>query len=156
MKLKLYAPCEEITDNTSQIFSINSFTSLDIDSAANLMVDSYRGTTDWEEGDSEEVARDEILNFLQGGYGEPLLGASFTAFDHNGIPVSQMATSLVEGEPTILFIYTHPLYKGQGAASFLISAGGRALLKAGYPRLNLYVSEENPALNLYQRLGFGR
>ncbi len=138
------------------MFSIDSFTSVDIDSAASLMVDSYRGTTDWEEGDSEEVARGEILNFLQGGYGEPLLGASFTAFDHRGVPVSQMATSLVEGEPTILFIYTHPRYKGQGAASLLISVGAKALLQAGYARLYLYVSEDNPALSLYQRLGFGR
>lgn len=130
------------------------FVNVDASSSAALMVDAYRGTIDWSEGDDEVVARGEIEATVSGEYGDFLSDASLALLDAKGQPTSQIACSLFEGVPTILFIYTAANQKGRGCASRLIRASAAALLAMGHSEVALYVTEGNPAKGLYEKLGF--
>jgi hypothetical protein len=72
------------------------FIDLDVSSSAALMVDAYRGTIDWSEGDDEVVAQAEIEATVSGEYGEFLGAPSLALLDADGQPTSQIACSLFE------------------------------------------------------------
>lgn len=156
MKLKLTADISELTSVRYRPLKFEAFNVVDPASSAALMVDSYMGSVDWEEGDNEEVATAEILKVINSEYGEYLPDASFTVRNSSSEPIAQMAVAAIDSEPTILFIYTHPSSRGEGLASSLIRHGAVNLQGMGYQRVSLYVSELNPALRLYLSLGFGR
>ena len=119
------------------------------------MVSAYEGTIDWEEGDDESVAALEIGNVMSGKYGEFLPFASLAARSDVGELQSQIFVSLFEGVPTILFLYTHPQYTRTGLAEKLIRASAASLLQRGFEHIQLFVTEGNPAVSLYRRIGFG-
>ncbi len=121
---------------------------------AQLMVDAYKGTTDWEEGDDESVAAAEIQKTLDGDYGTFLESASGVIADSNGRPISALFTSVLNGNATVLFVYTAKQHAGLGHASRLIRNAAFELISEGFETFELYVSEENPAKGLYERLGF--
>lgn len=121
---------------------------------AQLMVDAYKGTTDWEEGDDESVAAAEIQKTLDGDYGTFLESASGVIADSNGRPISALFTSVLNGNATVLFVFTAKQHAGLGHASRLIRNAAFELISEGFETIELYVSEENPAKRLYERLGF--
>ena len=127
----------------------------DIDTAAWLMVQGYRGTVDWDDGDDEEEAASEIRTTLSGGYGAFLPLASLQIRKNERV-VSQIVCTLFEESPLITFVYTHQDHKNQGLASALIHAAGVSLREQGFSKLSLYVTESNPAVRLYEKLGFSR
>lgn len=121
---------------------------------AQLMVDAYKGTTDWEEGDDESVAAAEIQKTLDGDYGTFLESASGVIADSNGRPISALFTSVLNGNATVIFVFTAKQHAGLGHASRLIRNAAFELISEGFETIELYVSEENPAKRLYERLGF--
>lgn len=125
----------------------------DVDTAARLMVDSYRGTTDWDDGDDETVAAEEIRNALTGEYGEFIAGAS-RQIRRDGTVVSQIVCTIFDGSPLIVFVYTHPDHKGNGHASSLIRSAAEQLRSLGFDELTLFVTSSSPARTLYEELGF--
>ena len=156
MKLKLTADISQLTSVPYRPLNFEPFNIVDLMTSAALMVDSYMGSVDWEDGDNEEVAAAEILKVINSEYGEYLPEASFTIRNSSSEAIAQMAVASIDGEATILFIYTHPSSRGEGLASSLIRHGAENLQRMGYQRLSLYVSELNPAQRLYFSLGFGR
>jgi ribosomal protein S18 acetylase RimI-like enzyme len=134
---------------------VEPFDTADIDTAAALMVASYRGTVDWEDGDDESVAAAEIHNTISGEYGTFLPQASLQA-RVDGVVVSQIICTLFQGVPLVVFVYTHPAHTGRGLATSLIRAAAEALAKVNYTDLTLYVTDSNPAVALYEKLGFHR
>ncbi len=134
--------------------SLVTFNSVDARLSAALMVDAYRGTIDWQDGDDESVALAEIESTLAGEYGPFIEAASLAALDEAGQPVSELACSLFEGLPTILFVYTATARKGTGLATRLIRASAAALTELGHQEVALFVTAGNPAQGLYERLGF--
>ena len=122
--------------------------------SAALMVDAYRGTIDWQDGDDESVAFAEIESTRAGDYGPFIEGASLAALDEVGQPVSEIACSLFDGLPTILFVYTATALKGTGLATRLIRASAAALAELEHQEVALFVTEGNPAQALYEKLGF--
>jgi len=134
--------------------SIVPFISVDASLSAALMVDAYRGTIDWQEGDDEVVARAEIESTIAGEYGEFIEGASLAAVDSDGAPVAEIACAMFEGVPTILFLYTAAAHKGRGHAARLIRASAAALQAEGFSEVVLFVTDGNPAFGLYEKLGF--
>lgn len=121
--------------------------------SALLMVDAYRETVDWEDGDDESVAQTEIEKTIAGEYGEFLGFASFS-IAKEGRPAAQIAVSNLEDAPTILFVYTGKAHQRQGLAEALIRASAMALHERGFESLQLFVTDNNPARALYERLGF--
>ena len=131
-----------------------SFDEVPIAMSAALLVDAYRGTVDWSEGDDEVVAQQELATATSGHYGQYLPEASFSVVDETGEPMAQILCCLIDSTPTILFVYTAAVHKGQGHAAKLIRAAAWRLEQAGYQQLALYVTDSNPALSLYEKLGF--
>lgn len=119
------------------------------------MVESYRGTVDWEDGDDESVAAAEIRNTIAGDYGTFLPAASLQV-RVGGVVASQIVCTLFEDEPLIAFVYTNPDFAGRGLATTLIRAAAHALDQDGHTELALYVTDSNPAVELYEKLGFRR
>ncbi len=60
----------------------------------------------------------------------------------------------VDDETPELAIALHKQYRGQGLGTALMTAMIDRLTNAGYSRVSLSVSKENPACRLYTRLGF--
>lgn len=135
-------------------FKISDFTECSLVDAAELMVAAYRGTIDWEDGDDAAVAHQELENTLSGHYGKFQSAASLVVRNSSDTPISVIVSSLEGETPLILFLYTDPAYKGRGLASTLIQRSAVQLQKLGYERLALYVTEGNPAQELYEKLGF--
>lgn len=125
-----------------------------VEQLAELMVDAYRGTTDWEDGDDEIVAAAEIRATTSASNGQFNSDASGVIADSSGLPVSALFVSHLEGLPTILFVYTAKSAAGEGHATTLIKRAAAVLAEQGHDEVVLYVSEENPARMLYQNLGF--
>jgi ribosomal protein S18 acetylase RimI-like enzyme len=149
-KVFMVANCAEIAKAT-QVASCNS---VSVESLAALMVDAYDGTVDWEDGDDEAVAEQEIRATLNGKYGSFLSTASGVIVDQVGKPISALFVSDIGGLPTILFVYTSKNVAGRGMASKLIRNAGYRLNEMGFQEVSLFVSEDNPARSLYEKLGF--
>ena len=58
-----------------------------------------------------------------------------------------------DGTPSLSISLYRP-YRGQGAGGAMMRAMLGELREAGYPRCSLSVQKENPALRLYERMGF--
>jgi ribosomal protein S18 acetylase RimI-like enzyme len=127
---------------------------IEVSHSASLMVDAYRGTVDWQEGDDQDVAKAELEKVFANNYGLFLESASLCIVDDADKPLAQIACSLIDSEPTILFVYTASKFKRQGLAERLIRQAAFELHRLGYETVSLYVTHQNPALNLYERLGF--
>jgi ribosomal protein S18 acetylase RimI-like enzyme len=155
-KAALETLIEMTSDSENEAFEAHLFQTLPLRESALLLTDSYRGTTDWEDGDDEVVAEAELRATIDGKYGEFLGRSSFSISDVSGRHVAQIVLAELDGEATILFLYSHPDFQKRGFASHLIGLSARALLNNGYVDLYLYVTEGNPAERLYQSLGFGR
>ncbi len=132
----------------------NSVKSFSLTALAELMVDAYRGTVDWEEGDDAEVALVEIGSTIDGKYGTFIDAASGVAVDLLGNPIAAILVAMLEERPTILFVFTAKAAAKRGLASSLIANSAAALVKMKQQQIFLYVSTENPALSLYEQLGF--
>ena len=150
-KLKMAA---SIGDLASADDSAVLFSGVAAELSAELMVDAYRGTVDWSEGDDASVALAEIRSTLDGAYGEFLDSASLAFLDATGRPIAQISCSIFESEATILFVYTGAAQKGKGLATRLIRASAAEVAKLGFSSISLYVTDINPAKELYEKLGF--
>lgn len=142
---------EDVYENLGKV---TAFLNTELSLSAELMVDAYRDTTDWEEGDGVETARVEITTATNNGYGQFIPEASLSWLDENGNPIGQIVCALEAENPIVLFVYTAARWKGQGIASSLISIASLKLAILGYTSLSLYVTSTNPAVELYTKLGF--
>ena len=149
-KVLMRAHCRDLAEQ-SLASRVSDF---EVERLAELMVDAYRGTTDWEDGDDELVAAAEIRATTSASYGQFNSDASGVIADSSGLPVSALFVSHLEGLPTILFVYTAKSAAGEGHATTLIKRAAAVLAEQGHDEVVLYVSEENPARMLYQNLGF--
>jgi len=125
----------------------------DQEALAELMLDAYKGTVDYE-GESLEDAREEIGNIAAGKYGTFLKDHSFLSWEE-GILASATLVTLFEEKPLLAIGMTRSEFKRRGHAKELITASAISLQKAGYKSLDLWVTDTNePAVNLYRKLGF--
>jgi ribosomal protein S18 acetylase RimI-like enzyme len=119
-----------------------------------LMLVAYRGTVD-DEGETEADAVAEVERTMEGEYGPLLPDCSFVVEDDGGRIVGASMVTLFESDPFVTYVVVDPRMMGRGMGTFLIASSGNALLSAGFPELDLFVTEANaPAVKLYRRLGF--
>jgi ribosomal protein S18 acetylase RimI-like enzyme len=119
-----------------------------------LMLESYRGTIDYE-GETEEDAISEIRETINGKYGPLLEECSFVIEDEQALSACIITWSEKEKLPLLAFSMTHPDFKNQGMATFLLKKSINALLAEGYKKLYLVVTEGNlEAQHLYEKMGF--
>jgi GNAT superfamily N-acetyltransferase len=90
-----------------------------------------------------------LARMLGGGYG-PLLDCSGVAL-RDGRVVGAIVCTRLDGEPWVLEVFREPGARGAGRALL-----ERALALCEGPTLGLAVTEGNPAVRLYEALGFER
>ena len=118
-----------------------------------LMLATYRGTVD-DEGETLEDAVAEIERVLEGSYGPFASDASFVVEGDDGL-VGASLVAVWESHPLLLYLVVRPETKRRGVGTSLLIESCNALLAAGHPELDLFVTETNePAVNLYRKLGF--
>lgn len=130
----------------------------DADALAELMLEAYRGTIDYN-GETIEDARAEIWRVLLDMYGPFQPGCSFVHDEGGALQSASLISTIKQGlsDPTPLLVYTmtRPSAQRRGLASALILHSARALAAAGHTRLALVVTAANlPARRVYERLGF--
>jgi GNAT superfamily N-acetyltransferase len=126
----------------------------DAEAIAVLMFEAYRGTIDAEPTDTLDTARDEVTTTLEGGYGDPILEASFLAEEGDRL-VSAALVTRWRDHPLIAFTMTTPDRTGRGLSRAALTRSLAALAGAGEDHVDLAVTDGNePAQHLYETLGF--
>ncbi len=113
----------------------------DLEALAHLMLESYRGTIDYEDEDLDD-ARAEVRSYLEAG--QPMLEHSLVGLVDGEI-VSAVLVSSVDGLPFISFVMTLPEHKGQGWGGRLVRSALAGLAGADNEKVVLYVTEGNLA-----------
>lgn len=140
-------------------WSYRNIETRDINSLAILMLEAYRNTI-YYTGETLEDAISEVQGTFDGKYGSILEKCSFVIENNEQILSTTIITWWQENEnvshiPLLAFSLTHPSYKNQGMATFLIKKSINALLAQGYTELYLFVTEGHAsAQHLYEKIGF--
>ena len=105
----------------TKLWSCRNISEKDTRSLGKLVLESYRGTTDYE-GETQEDAISEIRDTINGKYG-PLLEPCSFLIDENGQVLSACIITWSEKEnlPLLAFSMTHPDFKNQGMATLVVT-----------------------------------
>lgn len=125
----------------------------DLPSVAALMVGAYRGTVDYEDEEAD-AALGELQGTADGANGVPLRSAWLMYTDGGGSPVSAIVSTMWRGCPLIAYAFTAPAHQRQGLSTSLIESVAELLSNGGHPYVSLVVTRANPAMDLYEQLGF--
>ena len=138
-----------------KIWNCRNISEKDISSLGMLMLESYRGTIDYE-GESLEDSTSEIRNTINGQYGHLLKQCSFVIKENrHAISACIVTWSEEEKLPLLTFSMTHTDFKNLGMGSFLIKKSINALISQKYRELYLIVTEGNKeAQHIYEKIGF--
>lgn len=121
----------------------------DVEELAQLMLEAYRGTIDYE-GEEIEEARDAIDEFFSG---SPISNASMIA-SVDGAAASAVLVTLLGTGPFISYVVTHPLHKRTGLATQVVIAACRQLAESGVNEVSFAITDGNVASEaLFGRLG---
>ncbi len=120
---------------------------------AELMLDAYRNTTDFE-GETTDDALSEVERYFAGRNGEPLLDCSWV-YESSGALLSACLVSMHEGAPLIAYILTMSPWKGRGLGSFLLRQSLLSLQDAHFAEVRAFITNGNlPSEGLFTRFGF--
>jgi ribosomal protein S18 acetylase RimI-like enzyme len=106
----------------------------------------------WDEDDKEAFLRQQF-DAQDTYYRQHYDGATYDVIDVDGEPAGRLYVARWEDEIRIMDIALLPVYRGRGIGTTLI----QALLDEGArtgKRVSIHVEKHNPALRLYERLGF--
>jgi ribosomal protein S18 acetylase RimI-like enzyme len=120
---------------------------------------------DWEAAQLDEsvLERPQVARYVEGWErpgdaavvaekaGELIGAAWFRLFDAN-----EPGYGFVDGRTPELTIGVEPGYRGEGVGRALLEALCDSARESGYPALSLSVEPDNPALRLYESVGFER
>jgi L-amino acid N-acyltransferase YncA len=112
----------------------------DTEALAQLMLDAYIGTIDYE-GESLEEARAEVAAFFDH---DPLLEHSWIAFAGD-TAASGVLVSMWRGEPLIGYVLTRADHKRRGLGRTVLEAALHSLGEAGWAGINAFITEGNTA-----------
>jgi RimJ/RimL family protein N-acetyltransferase len=126
----------------------------DAELLAELMLDAYLDTIDYE-GESLEEARAEVGRYLAG---SPLLECSWLSIA-DGRPVSASLVSFWSERdcPIVSYVMTAASWKSKGLASALLARSLASLAEAGSNEVRAAITEGNvPSVKIFTRAGFRR
>jgi hypothetical protein len=124
----------------------------DQDRLAELMLDAYIGTIDYE-GEGIEEAQAEVGDYLAQ---DPLLGSSWVAEDGD-LLVAAVLVSRGEDGPLVGYVMTRASAKGRGLAGFLLEKSIVSLREQGWDSVDAFITSGNmPSELLFARVGANR
>lgn len=121
----------------------------DADGLAQLMLDAYVGTIDYD-GENLGDARIEIEEYFEA---EPILDCS-RVVEIGGELAAATLVSFWEGAPLIAYVMTSSLRKGQGLARLVLVSALDCLARTSDRQVNAFITEGNTASErLFASLG---
>jgi len=120
---------------------------------AELMVEAYTGTIDFEDDTVDDALR-ELATAASGEYGDPLRQHWLEVVREDGAPCSAIICTRFAEIPFVAFTFTGHRDAGRGLATTLVADVASALRAEGETSLSLGVTVGNPAERIYERLGF--
>ena len=124
----------------------------DHEALAQLMLDAYRGTIDYE-GETIVEARQEIDGVFDGG----VLNDASLGLRIVGELVSAIVAVPWEEDALVAFVMTHPEYTGRGFAAYLVEQCVEQLAEIGNNTVHAFITEGNVASEtVFLRAGFVR
>jgi RimJ/RimL family protein N-acetyltransferase len=130
----------------------------DASALAELMLDAYRGTIDYDD-ETLEDAMGEIQAYLAGERGgQPLLNLSRLAFAGPQLVSACLAGDWDERQqPMVAYVMTRAEWKDRGVGQQALWAVLQALREEGYREVRAVITEGNvPSERLFGRIGFHR
>ena len=130
----------------------------DTDAMAELMLEAYRGTIDYE-GETLDEAVAEVKAYLAGERGgRPLLEVSRLAFDGERLAGACLAAEWHERQTALIsYVMTHSEWKRRGVGRQALRAVLTALRAQDYRRVHAFITEGNSfSERLFGRMGFQR
>lgn len=154
MKIKMVIKKKDyisnLLENDYQYLKVSQ---IDIDFFAQHLLDAYQGTTD-DEGEDLEDSMSFLNDIYQHRYGEFLDDYSLAIMNKDTM-ISGIIYAMEDNLPYIVTVFTNPLYKGKGYAKTLIRYTLNQIFSTtAYEKVVLYVTSDNPAIHLYERIGF--
>jgi ribosomal protein S18 acetylase RimI-like enzyme len=121
----------------------------DLEALADLMLDAYVGTIDYEDEDYED-ALSEVSGWLDDA---PLLDHSYV-LETAGRLDSAVLVCSVNDAPFIAYVMTRAEHKGRGWAKQLTAHALASLAMAGHAQVVFFITEGNvPSERLFRSLG---
>ncbi len=122
----------------------------DHETLAELMLDAYRGTIDYE-GEGIEEARSEVASYFGG---SPLLGQSLVIESGTKVAAACLVNAYGEGA-LVGYVMTTPELKGRGLGTLATTAALSIIQEAGYGEVHAWITEGNvPSERIFLGLGF--
>lgn len=137
-------------------FQLRSVRPTDVSSLAELMIDAYHGTIDYD-GETYEDALGEVNAFLAGERGGlPWLDMSYLAFVDQRLVGTCLVSEWQERQlPIIAYVMTSADWKKRGIGRRLICKVLVDLKQKGYPEVRAVITEGNkPSEDLFLKIGF--
>lgn len=125
---------------------------------AELMIDAYRDTIDYD-GETFDDALSEVNAFFAGERGgQPWLQMSFLAFADSLLVGACLAGAWDERQsPIISYVMTSAKWKKHGISRLLLDQVLRALIEKDYSEVRAVITDGNkPSENLFLQFGFQR
>ncbi len=133
-------------------FVIRNPTGDDSDRLAELMLDSYLGTVDYE-GEGIEEAKAEVADYLAG---DPMLESSWVVEDGH-LLLAAILISSWQGRPLVGYVMTRASAKSQGVAALLLEMSIQSLEAAGFDTVDGFITAGNtPSERLFASAGATR
>lgn len=132
-------------------------TDSDIKELAELMVDAYRDTIDYD-GETVEEALAEVKSYFMCRDGRPILDCSHLIFNANTLVSACLVSWWRERQlPLIAYLMTRPEWKNQGLGAAVLGATLQDLRDQGHRQVGAVITEGNtPSEILHRRHGFLR
>ncbi len=133
-------------------------TPVDTPVLADLMMDAYPGTIDFDGTETWDDAWHEVDGFYQGRSGMPLLDCSRLVLAGNEIASACLVGMWDERQrPLLYYIMTAAQWKGQGLAKIALHHALQATASAGYAEILAIITAGNiPSEKLCLKAGFKR
>lgn len=137
-------------------FQVRTLQAEDAPLLAELMIDSYRGTIDYD-GETVDDALSEVNAYLAGERGgQPWLEMSFLAFSNSRLVGACLTSDWQERRsPIIAYSMTSADWKNHGIGRHLLIRALKEIDKKGFPEVRAVITEGNtPSESLFLKLGF--
>jgi GNAT superfamily N-acetyltransferase len=129
----------------------------DKDVLADLMLDAYIGTIDYD-GETLQDAVKEVEGYFAGKTGQPLLDCSWLCLSGRELASACLLALWSERPgPLISYLMTRPRWKNKGMASMLLEKASESMTDHGYTKVHAFLTEGNrPSEAIFNHFGFTR
>lgn len=153
----LYKPVKPVAANVPEHPKLRHPRESDLGELAELMLDSYRGTIDYD-GETIREALSEVKSYFDRKDLTPLLSCSYVAVVASHLVSACLISKLKKrADPLVSYVMTRAEFKGKGLASMVLTKALESISAAENTGVRGFVTEGNtPSERMLLALGFER